>query len=77
MLRPNAAVQQEMVIGGLAEILFKAAEGGEAVVCMLGSEDCFESNAHYGIDGFTEKVSTDLFPYLNNKLNRFKALPFH
>ena len=56
ILRPNAAVQEDMFVGGLAEILFHAAEGDEAVVCMLGPEDCFESNANYGIDGFTEKV---------------------
>jgi hypothetical protein len=45
-----------MIVGGLAEILFKAAEGGEVVVCMIGPENCFDSNANYGIDGFTEKV---------------------
>jgi hypothetical protein len=58
-----------MVVGGLSEILFKAAEGGEVVVCMIGPENCFESNANYGIDGFTEKVLPPFrkkIPYLNS-----------
>jgi hypothetical protein len=55
-LRPTAAIQEEMIIGGLADILLRAGEGKEAVVCMLGPEDCFEANSNYGIDGFTERV---------------------
>ena len=45
-----------MFIGGLAEILTRAADGGPIYVCMLGREECFESNSGYGVDGFTEKV---------------------
>jgi hypothetical protein len=56
ILRPTAAIQEEMIIGGLADILLRAGEGKEAVVCMLGPEDCFETNSNYGIDGFTERV---------------------
>ena len=45
-----------MFCGGLAEILFRVAEGNEAVFCLPGSDNCFEPSAHYGIDGVTEKV---------------------
>merc|ERR1712079_819172 len=45
-----------MFCGGLAEILFRVAEGNEAVFCLPGSDNCFERSAHYGIDGVTEKL---------------------
>ena len=45
-----------MLSGGLAEILCRVAEGGEAVFCIPGPNNCFEPAAHYGIDGVTEKV---------------------
>ena len=45
-----------MLSGGLAEILCRLAEGGEAVFCLPGPANCFEPAAHYGIDGVTEKV---------------------
>ena len=57
ILRPNAEKQAEMFVGGLAEILTRAADGGPIYICMLGRETCFETNAGYGIDGFTEKVT--------------------
>jgi len=36
MLKPNDKAQTEMVINGLADILLRAAEGGEAVFCLPG-----------------------------------------
>ena len=56
-MQPNEKSQQDMVVGGLAEILFRVSEGNEAVVCFPGSDNCFEPSAHYGIDGVTEKVT--------------------
>ena len=56
MLKPNEKAQTEMLSGGLAEILCRVAEGGEAVFCLPGPDNCFEPAAHYGIDGVTEKV---------------------
>jgi hypothetical protein len=44
------------LVGGLAELFMKVADGKEAVFCIKGSENCFEPTAHYGIDGITEKV---------------------
>lgn len=55
-MKPNERTQSEMLIGGLAEMLFKVADGDQAVFCLPGSENCFEPTAHYGIDGITEKV---------------------
>ena len=46
-----------MLSGGLAEIFCRVAEGGEAIFCLPGPDNCFEPAAHYGIDGVTEKVS--------------------
>ena len=56
ILKPNATTQEEMLVNALSEILFKAADGKDAFVCMLGSDNCFDSNSHFGIDGYTEKV---------------------
>jgi len=56
MLKPNEKSQMEMLIGGLTDVLFRAAENNEAVFCLPGGENCFEANAQYGIDGFTEKA---------------------
>ena len=56
MLRPNDKLQTEMLVGGLAELLMKVADGKEAVFCVPGPENCFEPTAHYGIDGITEKA---------------------
>ena len=56
MLRVSEKSQVEMLVGGLAELLMKVADGDEAVFCMPGTENCFEPTAHYGIDGITEKV---------------------
>ena len=57
LLKPNEKQQQEMMVGGISELLFKVAEGKEAVLCLPGPENCFEPTAQYGIDGVTEKVS--------------------
>ena len=54
--KPNEKSQTDMLSGGLAEILCRVAEGGEAVFCIPGPNNCFEPAAHYGIDGVTEKV---------------------
>jgi hypothetical protein len=56
VLKPSEKVQTEMFCGGLAEILFRVADGNEAVFCLPGSDNCFEPSAHYGIDGVTEKL---------------------
>ena len=45
-----------MLVGGLAELLTKVADGKEPVLCLPGTENCFQPSAHYGIDGITEKV---------------------
>ena len=59
MLRVSEKTQVEMLVGGLAELLMKVADGDEAVLCMPGTENCFEPTAHYGIDGITEKVTSE------------------
>ena len=63
LLKPNEKTQNEMVAGGLAEILCRVAEGDEIVFCLPGPDNSFEASASYGIDGVTEKVSeiTDKF----------------
>ena len=48
--------QVDMIIGGLAEILHKVAENGEAIFVLPGPDTCFEATGQYGIDGVTEKV---------------------
>jgi hypothetical protein len=55
-LRPNAATQEEMVLGAFCEILLKASEGDRVIFCVPGPDTCFEASAYYGIDGITEKV---------------------
>ena len=55
-MKPNEKNQTDMVVGGLTEILFRVSEGNEAIVCLPGTDNCFEPSAHYGIDGVTEKV---------------------
>ena len=45
-----------MMVGGLAEVIYRVAEGDEAIVCLPGTDNCFEPSAHYAIDGVTEKV---------------------
>ena len=49
-------MQEEMLVGALSEILFKAANGKDACVCMLGPNICLAANSHNGIEIFTEKV---------------------
>ena len=56
LLRPNEKIQNEMIVGGLAEILFRVADGDEVTFCLPGPDNCFEASASYGIDGVTEKV---------------------
>ena len=56
MLRPNDKAQIEMVIGGIAELLVRVADGKDMVLALPGPENCFEPTAQYGIDGVTEKV---------------------
>ena len=56
LLRPNEKIQNEMIVGGLAEILFRVADGEEVIFCLPGPDNCFEASASYGIDGVTEKV---------------------
>lgn len=55
-LQPNEKSQQEMMVGGLAEIINRVADGNEMIFCLNGTDNCFEPSAHYGIDGVTEKV---------------------
>ncbi len=55
-MRPNAATQEEMVLGAFCEILLKASEGDRVIFCVPGPDTCFEASAYYGIDGVTEKV---------------------
>ena len=70
-----------MFSGGLAEILCRVAEGGEAIFCLPGPDNCFEPAAHYGIDGVTEKVNkysnitylTILFTFYSFQLRLFKS----
>ncbi len=56
-LRLTAAVQLEMIISCLSEILLKAADGEKTIFAIPGPDVCFESNPNYGVDGITEKVS--------------------
>jgi len=46
-----------MLIGGISDVIFKTAEGDDSMFCMLNTEANFEPNIHFGIDGFTEKVT--------------------
>ncbi len=55
-LRPNVAIQEEILIGALSDILFKASDGKDSVVCMLGYKDAFDTDNNYRADGYTEKV---------------------
>ena len=55
-MKPNEKAQTDMLVGGLTEILFRVSENTEAIVCLPGTDNCFEPSAHYGIDGVTEKV---------------------
>ena len=63
MLRPNEKIQNEMIVGGLAEILFRVADGEEVIFCLPGPDNCFEASASYGIDGVTEKVNSFLYHF--------------
>ena len=56
ILRPSAAIQADMIVNGLTDILMKAAEGDKVIFCYPGRADCFEATASYGMDGITEKV---------------------
>ncbi len=56
VLRPNEKQQLDMLVGGLADLLFKLSEGNEAFFCVPGAKNNFEPSAHYTIDGVTEKV---------------------
>lgn len=56
LLKPGEKVQQEMLVGGLVELLTKIADGKETVFCLPGPDNCFQPTAHFGIDGITEKV---------------------
>jgi hypothetical protein len=62
------AIQEEMLIGGLSDILFKASEGKESVVCMLGYKDAFDTDNNYRADGYTEKVRSNFIPLFKNLL---------
>jgi len=55
-LKPNEKAQSDMIVGGLTDVLLRIAENREVVFCFPGSENCFEPNAEYAIDGVTEKV---------------------
>lgn len=66
ILKPNEKTQLDMVAGGLSDLLFRVAEGKEAVFCLPGHDSCFEPAAQYGIDGVTEKVRS---VSLNHKLH--------
>ena len=55
-MKPSDRSQTDMLVGGLAELLTKVADGKEPVLCLPGTENCFQPSAHYGIDGITEKV---------------------
>ena len=63
-----------MLSGGLAEILCRVAEGGEAVFCIPGPNNCFEPAAHYGIDGVTEKV---IYFYIKYRIHIKTQIIFH
>jgi hypothetical protein len=52
MLKPNDKAQTEMVINGLADILLRAAEGGEAVFCLPGKIHCLINNNKKNIFAF-------------------------
>ena len=56
LLKPNEKNQNEMIVGGLSEILIRVSEGDEIIFCLPGPDNCFEASASYGIDGVTEKV---------------------
>ena len=56
LLKPTDKGQVEMVVGGIAEILHKVADGKESVLALPGPDNCFEATGQYGIDGVTEKV---------------------
>jgi hypothetical protein len=45
-----------MIIAGIAEILLRLSDGRAATFCLPGSDNCFEPNANFAIDGITEKV---------------------
>ena len=69
MLKPSERQQTDMLVGGLAELLTKVADGKEMFLCLPGTENCFQPSAHYAIDGITEKVileQKNRLPYLNN-----------
>ena len=74
VLKPSEKNQQEMFCGGLAEILFRVAEGNEAVFCLPGSDNCFEPSAHYGIDGVTEKVMNIFDRYFHFEYSKFWSI---
>ncbi|XP_059082363.1 inactive ubiquitin carboxyl-terminal hydrolase MINDY-4B-like isoform X4 [Tigriopus californicus] len=56
LLKPGEKIQQEMLVGGLVELLSKIADGKETVLCLPGPDNCFQPTAHFGIDGITEKL---------------------
>jgi len=56
ILRPNSKGQQNMMIGGISEAIFKAADGKEAIFCMMAKKAGFEPSSNFGMDGYTEKV---------------------
>lgn len=45
-----------MIVGGLTDVLLRAADNRDVIFCLPGPENCFEPNAQFAIDGFTEKV---------------------
>ena len=59
--KPNEKNQNEMIVGGLSEILIRVSEGDEIIFCLPGPDNCFEASASYGIDGVTEKVIWKIF----------------
>lgn len=55
-MKPNDKAQVEMIVGGIAEVLHKVADGKDVILALPGPDNCFEATGQYGIDGVTEKV---------------------
>ncbi len=60
---PKAKLQQEMIVEGLTEILFKAGKD-EAIICIPGQKACFEPSQKYLNDTVTEKARSLPAPVL-------------
>ncbi len=55
-MKPSKEVQVKMFIDGLVEVLFKAAGGKDAIVCLPGEKACFDPPAQFLNDNVTEKL---------------------